>query len=67
MTRARGCHEDSEHWLDYVYILRVETVRFLKDQIWYGREREKSRMILKFLYGLLVNDNFTQAQNHRKP
>ena len=48
MTRARGCHEDSEHWLDYVYILRVETVRFLKDQIWYGREREKSRMIQGF-------------------
>jgi len=48
MTRARGCHENGEHWLDYVYILRVETVRFLKDQIWYGREREKSRMVQGF-------------------
>lgn len=48
VTRARGGHGDGEHWLDYVYILTVETVRFLKDQIWYRREREKSRIIQAF-------------------
>lgn len=41
VTRARGGHGDGEHRLDYVYILTVETVRFLKDQIWYRREKVK--------------------------